>query len=840
MFRPRRLGARHPSAPATALCALVCATLAHVSSEARAEAPNGPALLRVLGERAEATLAPGTGIVSALAELPPGRSAASLGLREAAPGFAWVTGRRAILAFAAAHPRVPLEVAPTLKLLNDRVGQFTRARAANIAGADGAGTLVGVADTGADVTHPDFLDADGKTRVEWLLDLSRKPLGLHPDLEARFGVRDEAGVIVSGAVYAKADLDALLAARLVGELPTDDVGHGSHVTGSAAGGGGVTAYAGVAPRAGIVSARITRPGTDSIDNDDLVRAVGFMFAVADRMKRPIAVNLSLGSDFGPHDGSMMWERTLASYVGPSQPGRVIVAAAGNSGSVAELPIHQSVHVPRRGVVRVPVHTAGTSSGAVQVWTSFRGGGSMALGLDTPSGTWISPVVEGSDSGRREGNFRAGIVNGSSPADSPIPVGHRGGVVVWSGAWTAGPYFIVLRNDGDTPANAELYLQALGGAAAGEDVTRFENGVREGTVNLPAAHPAIIGVGCTVNRVRWRSASGSDVGLSIPGTDTFGLVPMGDPRALIDGEVCWFSSAGPNSDGVPKPEISAPGGVVASTASRQAPVGSLRSIFTTTACPARKGPDPTCLLVDADHGISAGTSMSSPIVAGVAALLLQRDPTLTQDKVSTLLQAGAHRFRGPAPFEDQNGPGEVDALGALDALERSKDPRAFLPSLATSWMALSSDYVPADGSRDITAILELRSADGQGRADVFDTQRLAGVVRVEGAELPVGPVLRRGPGLYTFVFRLGRQGLGMKNATFGATFDGAPIVASHTLPIATDAWNAHYPSRFSGGCASSPGGASDGGWLGLGIATLGLLRARRRRSGGGPVNDPGHS
>ncbi|HQY60598.1 MAG TPA: S8 family serine peptidase [Polyangiaceae bacterium] len=797
---------------------------------AHADTPNGPALLRVLGDRAEATLAPGSGVVSGLVELPPGSTAASLGLREATPGLAWLTGRRAILAFAAAHPRVRVEVAPTLHLLNDRVGLVTRSRAANLAGADGTGTLIGVADTGADLTHPDFLAADGTTRVEWMLDLSRKPRGVHAALEAEFGVRDEGGALVAGAVYSKADIDDILARRAAADLPTDDIGHGSHVTGIAAGGGGAGKLAGVAPKAGIVSARITRPGTDSIDNDDLVRAVGFMFAVGTRMKRPVAVNLSLGSDFGPHDGSMLWERAVASFVGPSQPGRVIVAAAGNSGSVAELPIHQSVHVPARGVVRVPVRSPAASGGSVQVWASFRGRGSVSVGLDLPTGTWLAPVAEGTDQGRREGSFRAGIVNGSAPADSPVPVGHRGAVVVWTGAWPAGVYSIVLANGADTPTNVELYLQSLGGHAGGDDVPRFENGVREGTINLPAAHPSIIGVGCTVNRTRWTSGTGSNVGLTVPRTDPLGLLPTGEePRALVDGEVCWFSSAGPNSNGVPKPEIAAPGGVVASTASHQAPVGSLRSIFTTSSCPPRGGsPDPSCLLVDSDHGVSSGTSMASPIVTGVAALLLQRDPTLTQDKVAALLQAGAHPFRGPAPFQDQNGPGEVDALGSLDALERSRDPRAFMPSARASWMALSSDYVPADGSRDITAILELRTADGVSRADLFDLQRLAGVVTVEGTPQSVGPVTRRAPGLYSFVFQLGSSGLGLKHATFGATFDGAPIVPYRALPIATDTWNAGYPSRLSGGCATTRGAPAGGTLVALGMVLVGLAVARRRR------------
>lgn len=805
-------------------------------------APNGPALVRVLGERAEETLAPGSRTVSALVELPSGTSAGSLGLREAAPGFAWVTGSKAIADFSLRHPSLPLEVAPTLKLLNDRVGTFVRSRVVNRQGVDGSGTLVGVADTGADVSHPDFLDESGKSRVEWFLDLSRPPRGVHADLEDAFGVKDESGKTVSGAVYAKAELDALLAAKNTVDLPGDDVGHGSHVTGTAAGSGGGGPYAGVAPKAGIVVARITRPGTDSIDNDDLVRAVGFMFAVADRMKRPMSVNLSLGSDFGPHDGSMMWERAIATYVGPSHPGRAIVAAAGNSGSVAELAIHQSVHVPKGATARVPVQSAGTTGGAVQVWVSFRGTSPLAIGLDGPDGTWISPVAPGTDSGTpRGGAYRAGVVNGSEPKDSPIPVGHRGGVVVWSGSWPAGPYYVTLENRGESTADAELYLQALGGAAVGREPTSFTNGVREGTINLPAAHPSIIGVGCTVNRTRWRSAAGSEVSLTVPETDAFGLVPTGRSRELVEGEVCWFSSAGPNVDGVQKPEIGAPGGIVISTASGQAPPGSSRSIFTSSSCPTRAGrADPSCLLVDARHGISAGTSMSSPIVAGVVALLMQKDPTLTQDKVSALLQAGAHRFRGPSPYEDQNGPGEVDAVGSLDALERSKDPRAFLPDASKSWIALSSDYVPADGSRDVTVLIELRTAEGDDRADLFDVQRLQGEVRIDGIARPVSAVTRKAPGLYTYTFRLSEDGLGMRTAVFGATFDGKPIVGYRAVPVATDAWNAHYPSHLAGGCSAGPRAESRAWYtlmaLGTGLG-LAVLRRRARRARTGDVTPP---
>ena len=68
------------------------------------------------------------------------------------------------------------------------------------------------------------------------------------------------------------------------------------------------------------------------------------------------------------------------------------------------------------------------------------------------------------------------------------------------------------------------------------------------------------------------------------------------------------------------------------------------------------------------------------------------------------------------------------MGSLDALEQMKNPSLQLPSAAQSWISVSSDYVAADGSTPITAIVELRTADGAHRADFFDKNRLAAFVR----------------------------------------------------------------------------------------------------------------
>lgn len=838
-------------APASVPVPLLTAPVERVSGRA-----NGAGYIHMLGARAAETLAPNTGLVGALVAVPRGKRAADYGLEEVAPGIGRLRAPPArIEEFGFAHPDLRIEVAPPLHPLMDRAGHWVLADVARRErNATGKGVMVGVADTGLDVTNPEMLDANGKSRVAWMLDLSLEPLGVHADVEKKFGILDaQGGNVTAGAVLSKDMIDTLLTQLKNGNCveksgkkcaPSDEIGHGTHVTGIAASRGVDGKFPGIAPAADIVFVRVTRGRGDGIENDDLVRAVQFMFDRADAEKRPMVVNLSLGSDFGPHDGTFLWEQVIASHVGPEFPGRAVVAAAGNSGSIVETPIHQSVRVTKGATMRVPIRTAGADSGSVQVWVTLREGADLKIGLDGPDGEWIAPVAQGHQSGKNTDEYNAGVVYGAGQEGSPIPDSSRGAVVVWTGKWPSGTYSVTFEGTG----MAELYLQGIGEAALGSDrQALFTNGVREGTINLPATHPSIIGVGCTVNRPRWTSIAGADVGLRVPILDVAGGLPA--PRLttkdapsvfrdLLEGEVCWFSSAGPTATGVPKPEIAAPGALVVSALSRTAKPGTTGSVFTNPSCPVTKSgkSDSRCLQIDDTHGIAVGTSMSSPVVAGVVALLLEKDPTLTQDKVLALLQAGAHRFRGSAAFDDQAGPGEVDAMGALDALEQMKNPALQLPALEQSWVTLSSDYVPADGSTPVTAIVELRTADAQHRADFFDSARLKPVLLVDGKPFEATPELvRRGPGVWFFVWKP-PPGLGGSRATFGATFDGEPIVGARTVPIASDRWNAAYPSHATGSaCAvSAPGeGAGAETAAGLTVATgaLALLSARRRRRRG---------
>jgi MYXO-CTERM domain-containing protein len=140
---------------------------------------------------------------------------------------------------------------------------------------------------------------------------------------------------------------------------------------------------------------------------------------------------------------------------------------------------------------------------------------------------------------------------------------------------------------------------------------------------------------------------------------------------------------------------------------------------------------------------------------------------------------------------------------------------------------------------VTAILELRTTGDAHRADLFDPRRLQPVVRIAGAPQPPPTILRSAPGVWFYSFTP-PPGLGGSSVTFGATFDGQPIVISKTIPIAVDIWRAEYPSSVKGGCAigsSSSGASGRRGVFSLGMLGAMLAFARRRRRPRAPARVP---
>jgi serine protease AprX len=119
----------------------------------------------------------------------------------------------------------------------------------------------------------------------------------------------------------------------------------------------------------------------------------------------------------------------------------------------------------------------------------------------------------------------------------------------------------------------------------------------------------------------------------PGNDPFaitvGAIDDRDSMRDRDDRRPSWSSRGITQDGFAKPEIHAPGARIVSALAPG-------SVFTRLC--------PSCI-VDREYIRAGGTSMSAPMVAGAAALLLQKHPQLTPDEVKGVLMASARPIGG---------------------------------------------------------------------------------------------------------------------------------------------------------------------------------------------------
>ncbi len=140
--------------------------------------------------------------------------------------------------------------------------------------------------------------------------------------------------------------------------------------------------------------------------------------------------------------------------------------------------------------------------------------------------------------------------------------------------------------------------------------------------------------------------------------------------LTGGEIASFSSYGGTIDGRMKPEISAPG--VSVTAALSSHTNTFSGTVSSSVNFRGKKYNFTAL---------SGTSMSSPFVTGVVALMLQANPKLTPQEVKNIITATAKQDKYTAKYGTERfGYGKIDAYRAVQkALETVHVSTASTPS-----------------------------------------------------------------------------------------------------------------------------------------------------------------
>ncbi|HEY8981051.1 MAG TPA: S8 family serine peptidase [Streptomyces sp.] len=228
------------------------------------------------------------------------------------------------------------------------------------------------------------------------------------------------------------------------------------------------------------------------------------------------------------------------------------------------------------------------------------------------GTHVASILAGN--GARSGGRYRGVAPGVRLLDGKVladdGIGPVSGIVAgmqWAvdqGARVVNMSLGSLDSPGIDPleeAVARLSGKALFVVSAGND------GDRPGTIGRPGSAPAALTVGAVDKQDR----------------------------------IADFSSRGPNLDGTPKPDITAPGVDITAAQTTQG------------TAPAGNG-----------YVVRNGTSMAAPHVAGAAALVLQQHPDFTGARVKSLLTSSA--LPNPELNAHQQGAGRVDLERAATA------------------------------------------------------------------------------------------------------------------------------------------------------------------------------
>lgn len=486
---------------------------------------------------------------------------------------------------------------------------------------DGTDIVLGFIDTGIDVAHKDFKDAQGNSRIKFLWDQTQNSGSTVP---SPYGY---------GIEWTDSQIDANQCTH--SDMPY--YGHGTHVSGIAAGNGlSNGTHEGVAPKADIVMVAVNFNLNGPTTSD----AVDYILSKASLLGKPCVINASLGDYYGSHDGTDLESELIEAMIA-NIPGRVMVAAAGNA-----------------GYVKFHVKTQNTSPDTSFTW--IRNGQNTEeywLYGDTSQVKNIEISIGGnrtdfSDVGRiafRSYSYGLGPVR----HDTLLLNGNRIAIIDNSSSInSAGVYELYLRVRADS---ADMYWRIETKGTGLHHAWNFDF-VSTGLPTL-AQHPKMAHYKMADTLYSMVSSyQCSDEIITV--ANYFNLNSWYDVRDTLNhivdatGSLAGTSSSGPTRDGRQKPDIAATGQAVFST-------------LVTGMQASQIAQSPSTVAQGSFHVIGGGTSAASPVVAGLAALYLQAHPMATNQQVKQAITHCAYsdQFTGTLPNYAW-GHGKLDGFASM--------------------------------------------------------------------------------------------------------------------------------------------------------------------------------
>ena len=518
----------------------------------------------------------------------------------------------------------------------------------------GSGVVVGIIDIGFDYTHPNFYDENGSGTYR---------------IKRVWEQNTNSGTQPTGFTYGRelADQNAILNAQ----RDFDNASHGTHVAGIAAGGGAsLSSLKGVAPKSDLVLV-----STNSSDAG-IADGISYIFNYAKSVNKPCVINISLGKHIGPHDGTSALDKFCDGVVGS---GKVLVGAAGNDGSspiflTKAFSSYDTVVMTFLKINNATFTNKNNGSGVIDIWGRVNETFWVSMAIyNTKTNqyeTWTSYESSNSNTTSQYKlkdndplfpdecsiKISAEIFKNNNKPRIQIEVDNTNQDDDYR--WVT---LTIFSRSNETkmwggPDNRQAFFSRL----------TYNYPVIEGIMNstireIGGTGNNIISVGAYTAKNAWISYS------NISQAADF-YVPIG--------AIAPFSSLGPTADGRTKPDITAPGNVIASSVSRFDTKYSSTSRETVTGV---------------TNGVNTwwfstmqGTSMASPMVTGILALWLEAYPHLTPTQAKQILKDNAitDTYTGTIPSSGSNtwGWGKIDAHKGLLGL-LSKIPAA--PSITPS-------------------------------------------------------------------------------------------------------------------------------------------------------------
>jgi subtilisin family serine protease len=553
---------------------------------------------------------------------------------------------------------IPSKVAPHLDRVRYDVGVDSVYTGQGLPeGFDGENVLIGITDWGFDYTHPMFYDTLlQQTRVVAAWDQFRNQ-GPHP----------------AGYTYGTEfnTIDELLAAGGDTANIYSYNTHGSHVAGIAGGSGAGIQYRGMAPAVGFLFT------TFLIDAASVIDGYHWMQQVAQEQGKRLVINMSWGLTYmGTLDGTSMLSQVIDQM---SEEGVVFVSSAGNNGDGN----HHIKHTFDNSEILTRI-TFDTSTPQPNNW-----GESITMWGEPNATFWSGLNIYNSLS----------VLQTSTPHyyTNAMPAYFDSLMVV--GADTI---FFNIATDASfmtnqrphmrlrvRTTNSALRVVLSSGAASGTvhywNVVELLNGV--GNWGLPFTSFGTTGVGGDSQY----SIAEPTCAASCISVAAYSARYLSNFGNLTGGGIATFTSTGPLMNEVMKPDIAGPGVNVCS------------SISSWTDHSYTAIDNVTFNGVNYDFARFSGTSMSSPCVAGIVALMLDANPLLTSAQVKEILKATARtdNYTGAitSPGDTRWGMGKVNAYAAvllslatqgLNTEEQMPSAIALYPNPATDRLYVKTD------------------------------------------------------------------------------------------------------------------------------------------------------